>query len=163
MRKLLMMIMIPMLAMLVNSCTLFDGKEKKQMTQEIENQEIEIEKCNEKAQDLDDMLEEVSVSLDACEKSKLPCDCKYYIVVGSFLEKWRAEKWSKYIESLNDPIEDEFEFWNYETYVVVNENKFNCVYIRSSNDLNEALKNLKHARYHITPRAWIHINKNYKE
>jgi hypothetical protein len=108
-------------------------------------------------QKLSSDLSETNNELDQCLEQKealLPCDCKYYIVVGSFLELRRAKIWQEYIENSVD-----LRGKCYSTLTVVNENKFNCVYIKSGNDLQMALSRLDEVRIDVTPNAWIHINK----
>jgi len=122
-----------------------DALDKKYVIEKTSNVEL--------GSDLKETNDELTQCLEAKE-ALLPCDCKYYIVVGSFLELRRAKIWQDYIEN-----SIELRGKCYSTLTVVNENNFNCVYIKSGNDLQMALSRLEDVRIDVTPNAWIHINK----
>jgi len=80
--------------------------------------------------------------VDVCTKKH------YYIVVGSFRETWRAEKWLNIVEELG-----------YTCCIVQTHNDWNCVYVKAGNDFKVALNILENVRERVTLRAWIYVSR----
>ena len=72
----------------------------------------------------------------------------YYIVVGSFKEIARAQKWAQYVDSLG-----------YTTCIVHSHNNYDMVYVKAGSDKKGALAIMENIRKIITPRAWVYVRR----
>jgi len=119
----------------------------------IEKLEVENTKLVKKVTTLTKVKADCEVTkteLEECEKVKeslLPPNCRYHVIVGSFLEERRADNWVREMERLA-----------YKPLKVKNENDFYCVYIWSGNSLTEAnniADNVRYTATYISNEAWV--------
>jgi hypothetical protein len=155
MKKIILYIVI---AILITGCKYFE--EKRLFSKKVDtliNYAEELEKPEEPdtaamQTDLEQIVTETDISVDLEEdkfKTKFPdSGNRYYIITGCFMIPDFAESYAQKMQNMG-----------YNAEIIVRDDGFNMVSVRSFNDFSSSKSELPAVRSELTANAWIYVKK----